>query len=166
MAKQRLSKLQKLILKYLNEYGEIPKYGYKRNKRAYYRDVLDYCGAKLGKTYKLRGYPFDKNFRSVFSQSIRNMAKKGLVELEYEHKRGKSFQRRICKDRNPENGKPCKDCPYLKKYDIKPESYTFAGETAYEHTFFVECNMCVFLKHSQQHTRKVSKIRLLEENKL
>jgi len=109
MAKERLSKLQKDILIYL--------YRIKGSKS--YSHESDYDDVKFGVK---RIYNFEKDraeFGPIFSQSIRNMAKKGYVELQYKYETSdlKFYHRKKCKRIPPSDNTPCSDCPYIKTYD-------------------------------------------------
>ena len=115
MVKERLSQLQKATLTYL----------YKEGAKGY------------GNSYKYGGLRYvmaegnDRNsFRSKFSQSIRNLEKKQLIDVIYCHQIQKREYRQIkkCEGRKPEYGNPCEDCFYVKKYDHRLSHFGFRIE--------------------------------------
>ena len=88
MAKERLSKVQRLIL--IEVYKD-PKSDWRnpQNFPTNYRQILRKVARRAGRTHKVitlhsgeKEY-IDDNFRVVFSQSLRNMERKGLIESMY-----------------------------------------------------------------------------------
>jgi len=98
MSKERLSKLQKDILLYMKKQEE--KYSW--YKSGHHLDIIK---------YELKPIP------QSFSRSIRNLLKKGLIEVTY---RGNYEwiwkEKNKCDGRNPEEGNPCDNCLWFKKW--------------------------------------------------
>lgn len=97
MAKERLSKLQRIIIKILQEW-KLPYLSH--------RDLCRFVAEEMGKAtsppfaFVLPGPIVEDSFRSTFSQSIRNLANKGLVDL-YSNR----FQTQIIEVRLTKKGK-------------------------------------------------------------
>lgn len=90
MTKERLSKLQKDILKYLIK----TEYTHRTVKCGNRFRIMRFVAGIHDKNVKKRiilsepWYTPSANFRAVFSQSIRNLHKKGLIELIYKYEIG------------------------------------------------------------------------------
>ena len=106
--------MQKTILYYLTENYSYQKYD---DIRSF---VSEICDENISKRTFMGATIFNssKNFNIVFSQSIRNLHKKGLVELKYMCEVSDSYyyQFKKCKDKEPYENQPCEDCFYVKKH--------------------------------------------------
>lgn len=82
MSKERLSKLQRVILETL--YRNLPKIISEQEGEGWlpHAGLIFFAGEKLGKVQMtIFGRDVSESFQSTFSQSLRNLADKGMVEL-------------------------------------------------------------------------------------
>lgn len=120
MTVERLSKLQKEILKYLNA-ERLRSWRYDRKEYDEIRkNVSEMCDKGIEKKSYLGIDIFisSKSFNVVFSQSVRNLHRKGLIELEYKYEVPDEYYyyHKKCKGREPFEDNPCDDCFYIKKH--------------------------------------------------
>ena len=134
MSEKRLSKLQKEILSQL--YKNKKKYKWKKSMWRYelMKDVASIYDTNK-KDVTAQGFgitvPSD-NFKIIFSQSLRNLYKKGLVKLIFCHEVPRLGFHRIktCEGRSPKSDEPCDDCPYLEKFGCEPGDFTVEDKTS------------------------------------
>jgi hypothetical protein len=120
MSKERLSKLQLEILRYLNS---TQCHNWDGNWKTYFDLQCDIC-RKYDINVEERNFlgitihhP-SKNFCVVLSQSIRNLWHKGLIEprFKFQTPNHYCYYHKKCDGREPYEKEPCEDCFYMKKH--------------------------------------------------
>ena len=107
-----------------------------------------------------------RTFSSVFSQSIRNLGSKNLVELVYKYQLSKRFHHYIKRCEGKElmedmyKPKPCKDCIYREKYNFY--DFWFNDEDC---VFVTEKEGSPYLNEPWGKEKRIHSIKLIDKGK-